>query len=198
MRGDRKRDTKTSQKNMDCMTQAVRELLRCIGEDTTREGLQDTPKRMAKALMFLTKGYEQSIDEVVNGAVFDEPNADGMVLMKDIVISSLCEHHMLPFFGKCHIAYLPSGKVLGLSKLARICEVFARRLQVQERLTQQIASAVERATGARGVGVVIECTHMCVSMRGIEKHGALTTTSCTLGEFRENAKTRAEFLGLIK
>lgn len=126
-----------------------------------------------------------------------EPDADGMVIMRDIPIFSLCEHHMIPFFGKAHIAYLPNGHVLGLSKLARICEVYARRLQVQERLTQQVATAVETATKARGVAVVIECTHMCVSMRGVEKYGAVTTTSCMLGDFRNDPKTRAEFMQLI-
>merc|ERR1711991_364916 len=172
-------------------------LIECMGEDPTRKGLIDTPMRMAKALAFFSKGYNETLESVVGGAVFDEDEScDGMVLMKEIDIWSLCEHHAVPFFGKCHIAYLPRGKVIGLSKLGRIAEMYSRRLQVQERLTQQIAEAVYKVTEGRGCGVVIECTHMCVNMRGVQKNGAMTVTSYMLGEFRDNIKTREEFLHL--
>lgn len=181
------------------MADAVKVLLECMGEDPERQGLVDTPVRSAKALLFFTQGYSQTVDQVVKDAVFEEdPSVDGMVIMKDIDIWSLCEHHAVPFFGKAHIAYLPKGKILGLSKLARICEVFARRLQVQERLTKEIAQAVHSAIDSAGVGVVLECTHMCVSMRGVQKPGVVTKTSHMIGEFRDNTKTREEFLGLIK
>ena len=167
-----------------------------IGEDITREGLVDTPKRAAKAFKFLNNGYEKNLDEVLNGAIF-EADTEDMVIIKDIELYSLCEHHLLPFVGKCHIAYLPQGHVLGLSKLARIVDMYARRLQIQERLTKQIADAVETAVHAKGVAVVIEAKHMCMMMRGVEKQNSVMTTSVMTGIFREEMSTRAEFLSLI-
>ena len=167
-----------------------------IGEDITREGLVDTPMRAAKAFKFLNNGYEKNLDEVLNGAIF-EADTEDMVIVKDIELYSLCEHHLLPFVGKCHIAYLPQGHVLGLSKLARIVDMYARRLQIQERLTKQIADAVETAVHAKGVAVVIEAKHMCMMMRGVEKQNSVMTTSVMTGIFREEISTRAEFLSLI-
>ncbi|TBU98868.1 GTP cyclohydrolase I FolE [Stutzerimonas kirkiae] len=168
-----------------------------LGEDVNREGLRDTPKRAAKAMQYLCKGYRQTLEEVTNGALFSSDNSE-MVLVRDIELYSLCEHHMLPFIGKAHVAYLPSGKVLGLSKVARIVDMYARRLQIQENLTHQIAEAVQRITGAAGVAVVIEAKHMCMMMRGVEKQNSSMITSVMLGEFRKNAATRGEFLGLVK
>lgn len=168
-----------------------------LGEDPEREGLVDTPVRASKAMSFLTKGYEESLDDLVNGAIFESDN-DQMVLVKDIELYSLCEHHLLPFIGKCHIAYIPSGKVLGLSKFARIVDMFARRLQIQENLTKQIADAVLSVTKARGVAVVIESKHMCMMMRGVEKQNSSMHSSVMLGAFRESQATRNEFLSLIK
>ncbi len=168
-----------------------------LGEDPTREGLLDTPQRAAKAMSFLTQGYAQDLDQLVNGAVFESDN-DQMVIVKDIELYSLCEHHLLPFIGKCHIAYLPSGKVLGLSKFARIVDMFARRLQIQESLTKQIADAVHLVTGAKGVAVVIESKHMCMMMRGVEKQNSSMNTSVMLGSFRESQATRSEFLALLQ
>ena len=167
-----------------------------IGEDVTREGLVDTPMRAAKAFKFLNNGYEKNLDEVLNGAIF-EADTEDMVIVKDIELYSLCEHHLLPFVGKCHIAYLPQGHVLGLSKLARIVDMYARRLQIQERLTKQIADAVDTAVNAKGVAVVIEAKHMCMMMRGVEKQNSVMTTSVMTGIFREDMSTRAEFLSLI-
>ena len=167
-----------------------------IGEDVTREGLLDTPKRAAKAFKFLNNGYEKNLEEVLNGAIF-EADTEDMVIVKDIELYSLCEHHLLPFVGKCHIAYLPNGHVLGLSKLARIVDMYARRLQIQERLTKQIADAVEVAVHAKGVAVVIEAKHMCMMMRGVEKQNSVMTTSVMTGIFRKEISTRAEFLSLI-
>ncbi|MBR0055993.1 MAG: GTP cyclohydrolase I FolE [Kiritimatiellae bacterium] len=175
----------------------VRELLAAIGEDPSREGLAKTPERVAKALEFLTSGYGKSLTREINGAVF-ETGSNDMAIVRDIEVYSLCEHHMLPFFGRCHIGYVASGKVLGVSKLARIMDVFARRLQIQERLTRQIAEAVRDATGAEGVGVVMECRHLCMMMRGVEKQNSVMTTSAVLGSFRRNAATRAEFMNLLK
>ncbi|MCD4780997.1 MAG: GTP cyclohydrolase I FolE [Candidatus Omnitrophica bacterium] len=173
-----------------------KEILDEIGEDTKREGLLDTPKRAAKAFKFLTRGYQQNLDDVVNNAIFESDN-DQMIIVKDIELYSLCEHHLLPFFGKCHVGYLPKGKILGLSKVARIVDVFARRLQVQENLTKQVAEAVQTYTQAKGVGVVIEARHLCMMMRGVEKQNSSMKTSCMLGLFRSQSSTRSEFLSLI-
>lgn len=173
------------------------QIIQGVGEDITREGLLKTPERAAKAMEFLTQGYHQSLDDLVNDAVFPSDN-DEMVLVKDIELYSLCEHHMLPFIGKAHVAYVPQGKVIGLSKVARIVDMFARRLQIQEQLTTQIAYAIQDAIGAAGVGVIIEASHLCMMMRGVEKQNSSTTTSMMLGTFRENPRTRAEFLSLVK
>jgi GTP cyclohydrolase IA len=172
------------------------QLLINIGENPQREGLRDTPARAARALKALTCGYQQDLASIVNGAVF-QSHMDEMVIIKDIELYSLCEHHLLPFTGKCHIAYIPNGKILGLSKFARIVDMYARRLQVQENLTQQIAEAVLAVTLAKGVGVVIEAAHMCMMMRGVEKQNSRMTTSVMLGLFRSNDRTRSEFLGLL-
>ncbi|NIC04467.1 GTP cyclohydrolase I FolE [Billgrantia bachuensis] len=173
-----------------------RQIILELGEDPDREGLRDTPKRAAKAMQFLTRGYSQTLEEIINGAVF-ESETDEMVLVKDIELYSMCEHHLLPFIGKCHIAYLPNGKVLGLSKFARIVDMYARRMQIQENLTRQIAEAVQRVTGARGVAVVVEARHLCMMMRGVEKQNSSMTSSVMLGAFRENQSTRQEFLTLV-
>jgi len=178
------------------MEEYFSKIIESIGEDVTREGLVDTPKRAAKAFQFLNNGYEKNLDEVLNGAIFESDTED-MVIVKDIELYSLCEHHLLPFVGKCHIAYMPQGKVLGLSKLARVVDMYARRLQIQENLTKQIADAVELAIDARGVAVVIEAKHMCMMMRGVEKQNSVMTTSAMKGIFREDMSTRAEFLSLI-
>ncbi|GAB2796417.1 GTP cyclohydrolase I FolE [Halomonas shantousis] len=174
-----------------------REIIAGLGEDPEREGLRDTPKRAAKAMQFLTRGYTQTLEELVNGAVFAS-ETDEMVLIKDIELYSMCEHHLLPFIGKCHIGYLPRGKVLGLSKFARIVDMYARRMQIQENLTREIAEAVIQVTGARGAAVVIEAKHMCMMMRGVEKQNSSMTTSVMLGSFRDNQPTRQEFLNLIR
>ncbi len=179
------------------MENAFAQIIESIGEDLTRDGLKDTPKRAAKAMDFLTRGYRQSVDEVVNGALFDS-DASEMVLVTDIELYSMCEHHMLPFIGKCHVAYIPDGKVLGLSKVARIVDMFARRLQIQEQLTTEVANTVMEVTNALGVGVIIEAKHMCMMMRGVEKQNSVMTTSSMLGAFRDNDKTRNEFLSLVK
>ncbi|MEQ6917156.1 GTP cyclohydrolase I FolE [Halomonas aquatica] len=173
-----------------------RQIIHELGEDPDREGLRDTPKRAAQAMQFLNRGYTQSLEEIINGAVF-ESETDEMVLVKDIELYSMCEHHLLPFIGKCHIAYLPSGKVLGLSKFARIVEMYARRMQIQENLTRQIAEAVQQVTQARGVAVVIEARHLCMMMRGVEKQNSSMTSSVMLGAFREKPSTRQEFLTLV-
>ena len=178
------------------MIQAVRTLLIGLGENPDREGLLDTPKRVVKALKYLTSGYHQSLDELLNGAIFNE-NASEMVLVRDIDLFSSCEHHILPIIGRAHVAYIPNGKVIGLSKIARICEMYARRLQVQERLTAQIADALQGLLKPLGVAVVVEATHMCMVMRGVEKPGSWTTTSAMRGVFAEEVKTRQEFMSLI-
>ncbi|MBT9317660.1 GTP cyclohydrolase I FolE [Leptothoe spongobia] len=179
------------------MQQAVRTLLLGLGEDPDREGLRDTPKRVVKALKFLTSGYHQSLDELLNGAVFHE-DANEMVLVRDIDLFSSCEHHILPILGRAHVAYIPNGKVIGLSKIARICEMYARRLQVQERLTQQIANALQGLLQPRGVAVVVEASHMCMVMRGVQKPGSWTVTSAMQGVFADDARTRQEFMDLIR
>ena len=179
------------------MEEYYRNLLKYIGEDVGREGLRATPQRAAKAFQYLTKGYRDNIDEIINDAVFESDN-DEMIIVKDIELYSLCEHHLLPFFGKCHVGYLPNGKILGLSKIARIVDVFARRLQVQENLTKQIAETLLKYTKAKGVGVVIEAQHLCMMMRGVEKQNSIMKTSCMLGAFRKENSTRSEFLSLIK
>ena len=178
------------------LTGLYENILTELGENPQREGLMDTPKRAAKAMKYLTKGYEESLEVVTNGAVF-ESETDEMVIIKDIELYSMCEHHILPFIGKCHIAYLPSGKVLGLSKFARIVDMYARRLQIQENLTKQIADAVLEVTGARGVAVTIEAKHMCMMMRGVEKQNSVMKSSVMLGAFRESQATRQEYLQLI-
>jgi GTP cyclohydrolase I len=175
----------------------LRELLVRIGEDPTRDGLVKTPERMAKSLKYLTHGHDQNPDEILRGALFDV-NYDEMVIVKDVEMFSLCEHHLLPFFGKVHVAYIPSGKVIGLSKIPRIVDVFARRLQVQERLTVEIAETIQRAIEPQGVGVVVEARHLCVMMRGVEKQHSSAVTSHMLGNFRSSDKTREEFLSLIR
>ncbi|HCM05196.1 MAG TPA: GTP cyclohydrolase I FolE [Oceanospirillales bacterium] len=176
----------------DLYSQVITEL----GEDVNREGLLDTPQRAAKAMQFLTSGYEQSLEDIVNNAVFASDN-DEMVVISDIEMYSMCEHHMLPFIGKVHIGYLPNGNVLGLSKFARITDMFARRLQIQENLTKQIAEAVQQVTGARGVAVVVEARHMCMMMRGVQKQNSSMSSSVMMGSFRESQATRSEFLRLI-
>lgn len=171
-------------------------IIESIGEDLSRPGLLDTPKRAAKAFEFLTNGYNQDLDKVINNALFPSESND-MVIVKDIELYSMCEHHMLPFFGKAHIGYIPNGKVLGLSKIARIVDMFSRRLQIQENLSSQIAETIASVTGAKGVAVIIEAKHLCMMMRGVEKQNSSMRTSAMLGAFRENASTRAEFLSLI-
>lgn len=174
----------------------IEQVLSSLGEDPKREGLLKTPERVEKSLKFLTSGYQVNIDKLVNGALYNE-NYNEMVIVKDIDVFSLCEHHMLPFVGKCHVAYLPQGKIIGLSKVPRLIDVFSRRLQVQERLTTQIAKCLQEILKPSGVAVVIEAMHLCMSMRGVEKQNSYTTTSSMLGCFKEDARTRAEFLSLI-
>jgi len=181
----------------ECVASLMRQVLRLIGENPERDGLRHTPERFEKALRFLTSGYHQDPEKVLNGAMFSVCY-DQMVLVKDIEFYSLCEHHMLPFFGKCHVAYIPEKKVVGLSKIPRLVNMFARRLQIQERLTNQIANAIQQKITPLGVGVVVEARHLCMVMRGVEKESSHTVTSAMLGSFKENPKTREEFLSLIR
>ena len=174
-----------------------KKIIETLGENPERDGLKDTPKRASDAIQFLTQGYQQSLDDIVNGALFESDN-DEMIIVKDIELYSLCEHHLLPFIGKCHVAYIPRGKIIGLSKVARIVDMFARRLQVQERLTKDIAETLLHITHAWGVGVIIEAKHLCMMMRGVEKQNSIMTTSVMLGGFREDRRTRSEFLSLVK
>jgi len=183
-------DTATTQ-------ELYREMIRRLGEDPTRDGLVDTPKRMEKSMAFLTRGYEQTVTDVLHNALFDV-DYDEMVIVKDIEYFSMCEHHLLPFFGKAHIAYVPNGKVIGLSKTARLVDVFARRLQVQERLTSQVADAIEEAIHPQGVAVILEAQHLCMMMRGVEKQHSSTVTSAMLGVFKTQTQTRNEFLSLVR
>ena len=179
------------------MQEHYKKIIEGIGENPEREGLLDTPKRAAKAMSFLTQGYQQNLDEIINGALFESDN-DEMILVKNIELYSLCEHHLLPFIGQCHVAYMPNGKILGLSKVARIVDYHARRLQVQENLTHAIAHTLMKVTNAKGVAVIIEAKHLCMMMRGVEKQNSVMTTSMMLGSLRDDPRTRAEFLSLIK
>jgi GTP cyclohydrolase IA len=183
--------------SLNTMEQAYRDIISAIGEDLSRPGLLDTPLRAAKAMQFLTRGYEQDVDKVINNALFPS-SSEEMVIVKNIELYSMCEHHMLPFIGKCHVAYLPNGKVLGLSKIARIVDMYARRLQIQENLTKEIAEVIIQKTDAAGAAVIIEAQHMCMMMRGVEKQNSVMTTSCMLGAFRNSQNTRNEFLSLIR
>jgi GTP cyclohydrolase I len=182
--------------NLERIQHLVRELLIEFGEDPDREGLERTPERVAKAYQFLLKGYDMSVEKAINGAIFTQ-DTNNMIVVRDIELYSLCEHHMLPFFGRCHIGYISKGKVLGVSKIARIVECYARRLQIQERMTQQIAKAIRESINAEGVGVVIEAQHLCMMMRGVEKQNSFMTTSSVLGSFHDSVATRTEFLTLI-
>jgi len=186
-----------NEKQLDRIAKAYCEMLRAIGEDVEREGLRRTPDRAARALEFLTQGYRQDLDETINDAVF-ESDASEIILVKDIELYSLCEHHLLPFIGRAHVAYIPNGKVIGISKVARIVDVFARRLQIQENLTTQIAQSLMRCLEPSGVAVVVEAKHLCMMMRGVEKQNSVMKTSCLLGVFQEDARTRSEFLSLLK
>ena len=179
------------------MLKEIKEILTALGEDPQREGLIRTPERVKKSLEFLTSGYKQDPSDIINNAVFEE-KYDDMIIVKDIEIFSMCEHHMLPFFGRCHVAYIPKGRIIGLSKIPRIVDIFAKRLQVQERLTHQIAHTLQNALKPRGVGVIIEAKHMCMVMRGVEKQNSFATTSSMLGVFRSNLSTREEFLRLVQ
>jgi GTP cyclohydrolase I len=179
------------------MKDAYRKIIELVGEDLDRDGLSDTPIRAAKAMQFLTRGYSQTLDNVVNSALFDS-DTNEMIVVQDIELFSLCEHHLLPFIGKCHVAYIPSKRVLGLSKVARIVDMFARRFQIQENLTKQIADAIQSVTSATGVGVIIEAQHMCMMMRGVQKQNSMMKTSVMLGAFRNNVSTRRECLQLLK
>lgn len=182
--------------DINSQAELYRQIIAGVGEDVSRDGLRGTPLRAARAFEFLTRGYTQTLDEVVNGAVFESSN-DEMVIVQDIEVYSLCEHHLLPFIGKCHVAYLPTGKVIGLSKVARIVDMFASRLQIQENLTSQIAEAVAEITRPRGVGVVLEAQHLCMMMRGVQKQNSVMKTSMMIGAFRKDHRTRSEFLRLV-
>jgi GTP cyclohydrolase I len=185
------------EKDLDRIAQAYRQLLQGVGEDLDREGLRRTPDRAARALEFLTQGYRQDLDEIINDAIFDS-DASEIILVKDIELYSMCEHHLLPFIGRAHVAYIPNGKVIGLSKVARIVDVFARRLHIQENLTTQIAESLMGCLEPGGVAVVVEAKHLCMMMRGVEKQNSVMKTSCLLGSFKDDARTRSEFLSLLK
>ncbi len=184
------------QANRERIEAATRELLLAIGEDPEREGLKGTPRRVAEAMAFLTSGYRADAQKLINGAIFTQ-ETNSMVIVKNIELYSLCEHHVLPFFGRCHIGYIPSGRVFGLSKLARLVDMYARRLQLQERLTEQVSQAIMESIDAKGVGVMIEARHLCMMMRGVEKQNSVMVTSSVLGTFRESVATREEFLALV-
>jgi GTP cyclohydrolase I len=192
-----KKKSSTSDATQSKMEAAFTTILTEMGEDPHRHGLTDTPKRAAKAMQYLTQGYGVDIDELVKGAIFESDNQD-MIVVKDIELYSICEHHLLPFLGKCHVAYLPNGNIIGLSKIARIVDVFARRLQVQERLTQQIAESLMHALQAKGVGVIIEAQHLCMTMRGVAKQNSVMKTSLMLGSFSDNSHIRSEFFHLLR
>jgi GTP cyclohydrolase I len=183
--------------NRSTIEESIRGILSAIGEDPAREGLQRTPLRVAKAHEFLTSGYRTDMDALIGGAVFDAEDCDEMVIVKDIEIYSLCEHHLLPFFGRCHVGYLPNGRILGLSKVARVVDAYSRRLQVQERLTQQIANCLMDALEPRGVAVVIDAVHLCMAMRGVEKQNSHAITSAMIGAFRKDRACRSEFMSLV-
>ncbi len=185
------------EKDLDRIAKAYAELLQGIGEDVDREGLRRTPDRAARALEFLTQGYRQDLDEIINDAIFDS-EASEIILVKDIELYSMCEHHLLPFIGRAHVAYIPNGRVIGLSKVARVVDVFARRLQIQENLTTQIAESLMGCLEPSGVAVVVEAKHLCMMMRGVEKQNSVMKTSCLLGTFKDDARTRSEFLSLLK
>lgn len=186
-----------NEQSLPLITDCYAQIIAATGEDLNRPGLVDTPQRAAKAIQYLTSGYTQTVDEIVNDALFPSDSND-MVVVKDIELFSLCEHHVLPFIGKAHVGYIPTGKVLGLSKVARIVDMYARRLQIQEQLTTQIANTIQQVTGAAGVGVIIEAKHLCMMMRGVEKQNSIMKTSSMLGFFRSNLSTRSEFLSLLK
>jgi len=190
-------DGKIDNQRIEALEEAYRNLLEAIGEDPERQGLQRTPVRAARALEFLTQGYRQNLDDIVNDAIFDS-EASEIILVKDIELYSLCEHHLLPFIGRAHVAYIPNGKVIGLSKVARLVDVFARRLQIQENLTTQIAESLMKCLEPGGVAVVVEAKHLCMMMRGVEKQNSIMKTSCLLGSFKDDARTRSEFLSLLK
>jgi len=191
------RGAKIDNRNFEVLEDAYRNLLEAIGEDPDRQGLSRTPIRAARALEFLTQGYRQNLEEIINDAIFDS-EASEIILVKDIELYSLCEHHLLPFIGRAHVAYIPNGKVIGLSKVARIVDVFARRLQIQENLTTQIAESLMACLEPSGVAVVVEAKHLCMMMRGVEKQNSIMKTSCLLGSFKDDARTRSEFLSLLK
>jgi GTP cyclohydrolase IA len=186
-----------TKERIEALADAFREILEAVGEEVDREGLRRTPIRAARALEFLTQGYRQNLDKIVNDAVFDS-DASEIILVKDIELYSMCEHHLLPFIGRAHVAYIPNGKVIGLSKVARIVDVFARRLQIQENLTTQIAESLMKCLEPSGVAVVVEAKHLCMMMRGVEKQNSVMKTSCLLGTFKEDARTRSEFLSLLR
>lgn len=187
----------TNHKKDNLIEKNFSDIITAIGEDIQREGLRDTPKRAARAFQYLTEGYQQNLEKIINKAIF-ESNMDEMIIVKNIELYSLCEHHLLPFIGKCHVAYIPKGKVIGLSKIPRIVDMFARRLQIQEKLTLEIAECINNATQAAGVGVIIEAQHLCMMMRGVEKQNSMMKTSMMLGSFRTDQRTRSEFLDLVR